>query len=95
MAKLQKSITINAPVEKVFGYLSDPNNLPEIWPSMVEIEPIAHTESAEGLGQVCILGLTASCHVRQGARQLLTATRIARPLSKAAEGGMALPNQAH
>jgi uncharacterized membrane protein len=40
MAKLQKSITINAPVEKVFAYLSDPNNLPEIWPSMVEIKNV-------------------------------------------------------
>ena len=40
MAKLQKSITINAPVEKVFAYLSDPNNLPEIWPSMVEIKDV-------------------------------------------------------
>jgi uncharacterized membrane protein len=40
MAKLQKSITIDAPVEKVFAYLSDPNNLPEIWPSMVEIKDV-------------------------------------------------------
>jgi len=40
MAKLQKSITINAPVEKVFAYLSDPKNLPEIWPSMVEIKDV-------------------------------------------------------
>jgi len=40
MAKLQKSIMINAPVEKVFAYLSDPNNLPEIWPSMVEIKDV-------------------------------------------------------
>ena len=40
MAKLQKSITISAPVEKVFAYLSDPNNLPEIWPSMVEVKDV-------------------------------------------------------
>ena len=40
MAKLQKSITINAPVEKVFAYLHDPKNLPEIWPSMVEIKDV-------------------------------------------------------
>ena len=40
MAKFQKSITINAPVEKVFSYLSDPKNLPEIWPSMVEIKDV-------------------------------------------------------
>ncbi len=40
MAKLQKSITINAPVEKVFAYLSDPKNLLEIWPSMIEIKDV-------------------------------------------------------
>jgi len=40
MAKLQKSITINAPVDKVFAYLSDPKNLLEIWPSMVEIKDV-------------------------------------------------------
>ena len=36
MAKAVKTITINAPVEKVFGYVSEPTNLPEIWPSLVE-----------------------------------------------------------
>ena len=40
MAKLTKSITINAPVEKVFGYVSDSNNLPEIWPSLIEIRDV-------------------------------------------------------
>ncbi len=36
MAKVNKSITINAPVEKVFKYATDQTNMPEIWPSMVE-----------------------------------------------------------
>lgn len=36
MAKVIKSITINAPVEKVFEYVADQTNLPEIWPSLVE-----------------------------------------------------------
>ena len=40
MAKLQKSILIDAPVEKVFAYMSDPNNMPEIWPSMVEVKDV-------------------------------------------------------
>jgi uncharacterized membrane protein len=40
MAKLSKSITINAPVEKVFGYVSKSSNLPEIWPSLCEIKDI-------------------------------------------------------
>ncbi len=38
MAKIHKSITINAPVERVFDYASHPENLPEIWPSMVEVK---------------------------------------------------------
>ena len=36
MATVKKSITINAPVEKVFKYATEPSNLPEIWPSLVE-----------------------------------------------------------
>jgi uncharacterized membrane protein len=36
MATFNKSITINAPVEKVFKYATEPSNLPEIWPSLVE-----------------------------------------------------------
>ncbi len=36
MAKVTKSITINAPVEKVFNYATDQTNMPEIWPSMIE-----------------------------------------------------------
>jgi len=42
MAKLTKSITINAPVEKVFGYIKDSTNLPEIWPSLIEIRDVKH-----------------------------------------------------
>ena len=42
MAKLTKSIIINAPVEKVFSYGSDSTNLPEIWPSLVEIKDVKH-----------------------------------------------------
>jgi len=42
MAKLTKSITINAPVEKVFGYVSDSTNLPEIWPSLLEMKDVKH-----------------------------------------------------
>ncbi|MFC1846432.1 SRPBCC family protein [Chloroflexota bacterium] len=42
MAKLTKSITINAPVEKVFNYISESTNLPEIWPSLIEIKDVNH-----------------------------------------------------
>lgn len=40
MAKIQKSIDINAPVEQVFDYVDDPANLPEVWPSLVEIKDV-------------------------------------------------------
>ena len=30
MAKVEKTITINAPVEKVFAYVDDPANLVEV-----------------------------------------------------------------
>jgi uncharacterized membrane protein len=40
MAKVEKTISINAPVEKVFDYLVEVTNLPEIWPSMVEVKNV-------------------------------------------------------
>jgi uncharacterized membrane protein len=40
MAKIARSITINAPVEKVYAFTSVPTNLPEIWPSMIEVKDV-------------------------------------------------------
>jgi len=40
MVKITKSVTINAPVEKVYAFMSEPTNLPEIWPSMVEVKDV-------------------------------------------------------
>ena len=40
MVKTEKNITIKAPVEKVFSYISEPTSLPEIWPSLVEIKDV-------------------------------------------------------
>jgi len=40
MATIKKSIKINAPVEKVFEYAENPEILPEIWPSIVEVKNI-------------------------------------------------------
>ena len=40
MEKVMKSISIEAPVEQVFGYINVPTNLPEIWPSMVEAKEV-------------------------------------------------------
>ena len=40
MATVKNSITINAPVEKVFEYVGEPENLPEFWPSVLEVRNI-------------------------------------------------------
>jgi uncharacterized membrane protein len=40
MAKLESSISINAPVEKVFEYASKPQNQPEFWPSLMEVKNV-------------------------------------------------------
>lgn len=45
METLRKSIAIAAPLEKVFAYLENPQNLPEIWPSMVEVRGIRMQEN--------------------------------------------------
>ena len=40
MAVLEKTCTINAPVEKVFSFLIDPNNWKEIDPNIIEIRNV-------------------------------------------------------
>jgi uncharacterized membrane protein len=40
MERLEKTVVINAPVEKVFSYLEDPNNGPEWIPGMVETREV-------------------------------------------------------
>ncbi len=49
MAKVMKSITINAPPAQVFEYVVDPKNLPEIWPSLIDTRDVQR--SAEGVAQ--------------------------------------------
>jgi len=39
MASIKSSITINSPLDKVFEY-TKPENLPEIWPSLVEVKNV-------------------------------------------------------
>ena len=47
MAKVQRTISINAPVEKVFAYIADPMNTPEWVPSMMEVKDVI----GSGVGQ--------------------------------------------
>jgi uncharacterized membrane protein len=41
MVSVQKTITVNAPVEQVYDYVTNPANMPEVWPSLVEIKDVA------------------------------------------------------
>ena len=38
MAIINKEITINAPLKKIFSYLSNPSNLLQIWPSLMQVK---------------------------------------------------------
>ncbi|MFC1941352.1 SRPBCC family protein [Chloroflexota bacterium] len=40
MARIDKEVTVNAPIEKIFNYISEPSNLPEFWPSLMEIKNV-------------------------------------------------------
>jgi uncharacterized protein YndB with AHSA1/START domain len=45
MPKISKSIIIDAPVEEVFSYVEEPANLPEYWPSVLEIKDVEELPS--------------------------------------------------
>ncbi|HSR35369.1 MAG TPA: SRPBCC family protein [Anaerolineae bacterium] len=47
MAKIVKTIIIDAPVEEVFSYVEEPANVPEYWPSVIEVRDV---ESLPGGG---------------------------------------------
>ena len=38
MPKVDNEVIINAPVEQIFNYISQPSNLQQIWPSLIEIK---------------------------------------------------------
>lgn len=40
MKSIEKSIRINAPASKIYEYVTNPTNLPEIWPSMLEVSNV-------------------------------------------------------
>jgi uncharacterized membrane protein len=48
MIKIERTATINAPIEKVFEYVAEPTNLPEIWPSMIEVKDVKHSPQHVG-----------------------------------------------
>jgi uncharacterized membrane protein len=44
MVRVEKSIVINAPVEKVFAYINDPTNSPGWSPGLVEVQDVVWQE---------------------------------------------------
>ena len=40
MHRIRKSVEIKAPVNRVYEMLTTPQNLPGIWPSMVEVSNV-------------------------------------------------------
>ncbi len=40
MTKVEKIITVNAPAEKIYNYVGNPENLTEFWPSLVEVTDV-------------------------------------------------------
>ena len=44
MQQTRKTVEIHAPVEQVFNYLCEPTNLPEIWPSVIEVSNVERSE---------------------------------------------------
>jgi uncharacterized membrane protein len=44
MPKIEKSINVNAPVEKVFSYMAEPTHLPEIWPNLKNVRDVIRAE---------------------------------------------------
>ena len=45
MVKIKRTVHIDAPVDKVFDFAADPENLPEIWPSMIKVENVERSET--------------------------------------------------
>ncbi|MFC1898948.1 hypothetical protein ACFLXP_01230 [Chloroflexota bacterium] len=40
MTTIGEALTINTSVEKIFNYVSTPDNLPKFWPGLVEIADV-------------------------------------------------------
>lgn len=45
MSRINRNISVNAPVERVFDFVADPKNLPEIWPGMIEVKDVKKATS--------------------------------------------------
>ena len=48
MKTIARDIRVDTPVERVFDFLVDPNNLPEIWPNIIEVKTVKKSKDNEG-----------------------------------------------
>ena len=48
MKMITRDIQVNTPVDRVFDFLADPNNLPEIWPNVIEVKTVKKTKADNG-----------------------------------------------
>ena len=48
MKTIIRDIRIDTPIERVFDFLTDPNNLPEVWPNIMEVKNVK--KSKDNLG---------------------------------------------
>jgi uncharacterized membrane protein len=48
MKTIVRDIQVDAPVDRVFDFLVDPNNLPEIWPNIIEVKSIKKSKDNPG-----------------------------------------------
>lgn len=47
MATIRRSISIHAPVDRVFDYVADPTHLPDVWPSLVDVRNVESHEAGK------------------------------------------------
>ena len=47
MPRIEKTININAPVEKVFEFFIEPMHLLEIWPSLMEVKDVKKSPNGD------------------------------------------------
>ena len=48
MQTIIRDILVKAPVDRVFDFLVDPNNLPEVWPNIIEVKNVKKSKSNDG-----------------------------------------------
>ena len=48
MNMITRDIQVNTPVDRVFAFLADPNNLPEIWPNVIEVKNVKKAKANNG-----------------------------------------------